>query len=242
MKAMGASKVASLGYSISPSSSAAAKSNSKYAVPTAGLEAVYTNTTVDFGTTDVGALVLGIKKSGADAALRRWMRTRTSRSRRVSTERRHDEGEVMAPATASNCSTSRRGTNRLRRSVFTQCGRQSRPRPKRPSSSRPTSRSTPATPASRTSAIYTGYVDCDLAIAGSGAGQEPRPKHIRRRPPQTRPRQAGDGLVCQPLDLSLETYGQPPTDELQLGMMRQERQVRASSSPRAAESRTGPAN
>ena len=41
----------------------------RFAVPAVGgLEAVYTNTTVDFGSTDVGPLVLGIKNAGADAA------------------------------------------------------------------------------------------------------------------------------------------------------------------------------
>ena len=68
MKAQGATKVASLGYGISPSSSEAAKSLNRFAVPAVGLEAVYTNTTVDFGSTDVGPLVLGIKNAGADAA------------------------------------------------------------------------------------------------------------------------------------------------------------------------------
>ncbi len=68
MKAQGAKKVAALGYGISPSSSASAKSMNRYAAPAVGLEAVYTNTTVDFGSTDVGPFVLGIKNAGADAA------------------------------------------------------------------------------------------------------------------------------------------------------------------------------
>ena len=68
MKAQGATKMASIGYGISPSSTAAAKSNSQYAAPAAGMQAVYTNTTVDFGSTDVSPIVLGIKNSGADAA------------------------------------------------------------------------------------------------------------------------------------------------------------------------------
>ena len=67
-KALGATKMASLGYGVSPSSTAAAKSNGKYAAPAAGLKSVYTNTTVDFGSTDVSPLVLGIKNSGADSA------------------------------------------------------------------------------------------------------------------------------------------------------------------------------
>jgi ABC-type branched-subunit amino acid transport system substrate-binding protein len=52
----------------SPSSSASAKSLQQYAASALGLDPVYTNTSVDFGTSDVGPLVLGIKKSGANAA------------------------------------------------------------------------------------------------------------------------------------------------------------------------------
>ena len=67
MKKLGAKKVAALAYGSSASSTASAKTLQDYAVPSVGLEAVYTNTSVDFGTSDVGPLVLGIKNSGADA-------------------------------------------------------------------------------------------------------------------------------------------------------------------------------
>ena len=49
-----------------------------------GLEPVYLNTSVDFGTTDVGPIVLGIKNSGADACTCRSTPTRTSPSCRAS--------------------------------------------------------------------------------------------------------------------------------------------------------------
>jgi branched-chain amino acid transport system substrate-binding protein len=67
MKKKGATKVAALAYGASASSVGSTKANQNYAVPAAGLEAVYTNTTVDFGSSDVAPLVLGIKNSGADA-------------------------------------------------------------------------------------------------------------------------------------------------------------------------------
>jgi branched-chain amino acid transport system substrate-binding protein len=67
MKKKGASKVAALAYGASASSSGSTKANQNYAVPAAGMDAVYTNTTVDFGSSDVAPLVLGIKNSGADA-------------------------------------------------------------------------------------------------------------------------------------------------------------------------------
>jgi branched-chain amino acid transport system substrate-binding protein len=67
MKKKGATKVGTVSYGASASSTAAAKNLQKYTVPKAGLEAAYTNTTVDFGTTDVGPLVLGMKNAGVDA-------------------------------------------------------------------------------------------------------------------------------------------------------------------------------
>jgi len=68
MKRLGGTKTATLAYGASASSTASATTLQQYAVPSQGLQAVYTNTSVDFGTSDVGPLVLGIKNSGADAA------------------------------------------------------------------------------------------------------------------------------------------------------------------------------
>jgi branched-chain amino acid transport system substrate-binding protein len=67
MKKMGATKVAALAHDIAPSSISSAENLQKYAVPEVGLKPVYTNTTVDWGSTDVGPQVLGIKNAGADA-------------------------------------------------------------------------------------------------------------------------------------------------------------------------------
>jgi branched-chain amino acid transport system substrate-binding protein len=66
MKQMGAKKVAAVGYGISPSSSESAKATETFGAKAQGLEGVYLNTAVDFGSTDVGPIVLGIKNSGAD--------------------------------------------------------------------------------------------------------------------------------------------------------------------------------
>jgi branched-chain amino acid transport system substrate-binding protein len=68
MKRLGATKVASVGYSASPSSSEAAKLTSDVAAPALGLKGVYVNNALDFGSTDVGPVVLGIKNSGANGA------------------------------------------------------------------------------------------------------------------------------------------------------------------------------
>lgn len=67
MKKAGAKNVGVVSYGASASSTAAAQKLQQYAVPAAGLKAAYTNTTVDFGTTDVGPLVLAMKNAGVDA-------------------------------------------------------------------------------------------------------------------------------------------------------------------------------
>jgi branched-chain amino acid transport system substrate-binding protein len=69
IKDRGGSKVAALAYGASAASTAAAKAIQEYGAPAVGLKAVYTNTSVDFGTSDVAPLVLGIKNSGADATV-----------------------------------------------------------------------------------------------------------------------------------------------------------------------------
>jgi branched-chain amino acid transport system substrate-binding protein len=70
MKQMGATKVAAVGYAVSPGSSLSAKAIESAGAEAAGLEGVYLNNTLEFGTTDVGPVALGIKNSGADAV---WM-------------------------------------------------------------------------------------------------------------------------------------------------------------------------
>jgi branched-chain amino acid transport system substrate-binding protein len=67
MKKAGAKNVGTVAYGQSASSTAAAEKLQQYAVPAAGLKAAYTNTTVDFGTTDVAPLVLAMKNAGVDA-------------------------------------------------------------------------------------------------------------------------------------------------------------------------------
>lgn len=65
-KRLGATKMASISYSASPSGTASVEAVQKYAAPEFGLEDAYTNTTLEFGTKDVQPIVLGIKNSGAD--------------------------------------------------------------------------------------------------------------------------------------------------------------------------------
>ncbi len=66
MKKLGVTKVGAIGYGVSPSSSETAKATVNYAAKASGLKPGYLNTAVDFGSTDVGPIVLGIKNSGSD--------------------------------------------------------------------------------------------------------------------------------------------------------------------------------
>jgi branched-chain amino acid transport system substrate-binding protein len=66
LKAAGAKKIGALAYGAASSSVASAKALMQYAVPGDGLDPVYTNTSIDFGSNDVGAPVLGLKNAGAD--------------------------------------------------------------------------------------------------------------------------------------------------------------------------------
>ena len=68
MKQAGAKKVAAVSYGASASSVASAQTLMDYAAPAQGLDPVYFNKAVEFGTSDVGPLGLGIKNAGADAA------------------------------------------------------------------------------------------------------------------------------------------------------------------------------
>jgi len=66
MKKFGVKKVASIGYGASPSSSETADATVNYAAKAQGLQPGYLNKTLDFGSTDIGPIVLGIKNSGSD--------------------------------------------------------------------------------------------------------------------------------------------------------------------------------
>jgi branched-chain amino acid transport system substrate-binding protein len=65
-KSIGATKVGAIGYGASPSSSLAAEESVESA-KAVGLQAGYLDTSLAFGTTDVGAIVQKIKASGTDA-------------------------------------------------------------------------------------------------------------------------------------------------------------------------------
>ncbi len=212
MKAQGAKKVASLGYGISPSSSEAAKSFNKYTVPSQGLDAVYTNTTVDFGSTDVSPLVLGIKNAGADAAFYAMNgNTNLAIAQGLKQNGVNMKAQLMATGYGQDL-LDQPIANQLGPSViFTQGWA-------------PVEAKTTATKqfqadlkkyANSTGVpdfgIYTGYIDCDLAILGL----KQQGKNLDQSTFADDLRKLGHvnpaGLNCQDLDISAANYGKSPS-------------------------------
>jgi len=66
MKDQGATKVAALGYGSSPSSAKAAENFHNHAAPAVGLDPVYLNTSLAFGTVDVSSVVLDLRNRQVD--------------------------------------------------------------------------------------------------------------------------------------------------------------------------------
>ncbi len=209
MKAMGASKVAVLAYGSSSSSTAAAENLQKFAVPAVpGMEAVYTNTTVDFGSTDVGPEVLGIKNSGADAIYLPLV----ANSNVAIVQGLAQNGVKMK----STVLATGYGQPLLDQPVSKTFG----PEVILAAGFAPVELKTKATKQFQADlkkvgysgvpdfGVQTGYITCDLAILGlEHAGNPPTRAAFA---PNLRKLGTYDqaGLACRPIDISLETYGQ----------------------------------
>ncbi len=211
MKKMGATKVAALAYGISASSTAAAENFQKFAVPAVpGLKAVYTNTTVDFGSTDVSPIVLGIKNSGADAAFYAMnANTNLAIAQGLVQNGVKMKAEMMATgygqALLDEPSVAQIGSDVL----FTQGWA-------------PVEAKTKATKLLQADlkkyadftgvpdfGIYTGYVDCDLMITGLKQQGQNLDQSTYADGLRALGKVNPAGLGCQPIDISAETYGKP---------------------------------
>jgi branched-chain amino acid transport system substrate-binding protein len=209
MQAMGGTKVAVLASGVSPSSSAAAQSLQRYAVPSVGMRAVYTNTSVDFGTTDVGPLVLGVKNSGADAIyLPLTADTNTAVVQGLAQNDVKPKSIIMAtgygqPLLDQPGVSQTFGPNVVMATTWA-----------------PVELKTTATKQFQADlkkvgytgvpdfGIYTGYIDCDLAILGlQTAGKTPTRQGFIDGLHKLGHFNPGGGLGCQDLDISLENYG-----------------------------------
>jgi ABC-type branched-subunit amino acid transport system substrate-binding protein len=209
MKKMGATKVAALAYGISPSSTASAVNLQKFAVPEVGLKAVYTNTTVDFGSTDVGPQVLGIKNAGADAIYLPLV----ANSNIAVVQGLAQNGVQMK----STILATGYGQQFLDQPVAATFG----PDVLLATGWAPVELKTKATKQFQADlkkyagftgvpdfGYYTGYITCDMAIVGlQHAGNPPTRAAFA---PSLRKLGTYDqaGLACHPIDISAATYGQ----------------------------------
>jgi ABC-type branched-subunit amino acid transport system substrate-binding protein len=212
MKALGVTKVASLGYSISPSSTAAAKSFAQNAAPALGLKSVYLNTTIDFGTTDVSPLVLGIKASGADGAFYAMdAETNLAISQGLVQNGVKMKAEILGAGYGQALLDEPVAAAITPDVIFSQAWA-------------PVEANTKATKQLQAdlkkygdytgvpdAGVYNGYVDCDLAILGlrqqgKTLDQATYSDDLRKLGHFN----PGDGLGCQDNDITAEHYGQAP--------------------------------
>jgi branched-chain amino acid transport system substrate-binding protein len=216
-KKLGATKIGSIGYGVSPSSTGVAKDTQKYAAPASGLDPVYLNTAVDFGTTDVGPIVLGLKNAGADAvylpldgntnlAIAQGLRQNGVEMKAVLMASGYGQAMLDSPITKTLDS----------REVVSQVYK-------------PAELSTdPAVKKFRADlkkyagisgvpdyGAYTGYIGCDLAITGIElAGKNPTQKGFIDGLHKLGTYKAAD-LTCAPVDISLENFGKTPSESCQ---------------------------
>jgi branched-chain amino acid transport system substrate-binding protein len=213
-KQLGATKMASVGYGISPSSSASAKANTQFVAPAVGMKGVYTNASVDFGSTDVSPIVLGIKNSGADAA---YYAMNANTNLAIAQGLLQNGVKMKAELMATGY-----GQGLLDQPISKQVGTEVI----MTQGWAPVELKTAATKELQANVkkyagysgvpdfgIYTGYTDCLLAIAGIQAqGKTLDPTTFAdatRGLGQINP----GNLSCQPLNLGAATYGKPnPTN------------------------------
>ncbi len=209
MKSLGATKIAAIGYGVSPSSSAAVKSLQEYAVPALGLDPVYTNTAVDFGTSDVGPLVLGMKNAGADGA---WYAMDLSTNLALAQGLIQNGVKMKAQLMATGY-----GHELLDQPVAKTLG----PDIVFTTGWAPVELKTKATKRFQADlakyadfsqvpdfGIYTGYIDCDLAILGlEQQGKDLDPTTYADALRSVGTYNAGGGLGCSNSSQSVETYG-----------------------------------
>jgi ABC-type branched-subunit amino acid transport system substrate-binding protein len=213
MKMAGATKAAVLAYGAASSSVSTAKAFMSYAVPALGLDPAYTNTTVDFGSSDVGPLVLGIQKAGAD-------------------------GVYLPMAAATNVAVAQglqqSGVNMKAVILATGYGQEFLDSP--PAKSLPASSffTVPDTPVEAKTAatkrfqadlkkyshfagvpdfgMYTGYILADFAIAGLQKAGNPPTRRGLIDGTHSLGMYDQAGLACQPVDVSLAGRGKTPKE------------------------------
>ena len=227
-KKLGATKIGSVGYGVSPSSSGVAKDTQKYAAPASGLKPVYLNTSVDFGTTDVGPIVLGLKNAGADAVyLPLDGNTNLAIAQGLQQNGVHMKAVLMASgygqAMLDSPITKTLNSADVVSQVYKPAELTNDPAVKKFRADLKKYGGITGVP---DYGAYTGYLSCDLAITGlQQAGKNPTQPGLHRRHPQARHLQGRrpdvPAVRHQPQELR-----EDPDEELPVLRHVQERQVR----------------
>jgi len=210
MKEMGAKKVAAVGYGASPSSSESAKATETFGADAQGLEGVYLNNTLEFGGTDVGPVVLGIKNSGADGL---YLPLDSDTNFAIVQGLQQNGVKMKANILATGYSQ-----DLLDQPI----AKTITPNDVMFSAYRPVELGGKAVKTFQSNlkkyegmtgvpdyGTYTGYIVCDMAILGlKNAGKNPTRQTFVDGIRKTNGGQYdGAGLLCKPIDLSYESFG-----------------------------------
>jgi ABC-type branched-subunit amino acid transport system substrate-binding protein len=216
-KKAGATKMGSVAYGVSPSSTGVAKDTQKYAAPASGLKPVYLNTAVDFGTTDVGPIVLGLKNAGADAvylpldgntnlAIAQGLQQNGVKMKAVVMASGYGQEMLDSPITKTLDSSD------MVSQVYKPAELASDPAVKKLRADLKKYSGMTGVP---DYGAYTGYIGCDLAITGmQQAGKNPTQKGFIDGLHKLGTYKAAD-LTCAPVDISLTNFGKTPEKSCQ---------------------------
>ena len=216
-KKLGATKIGSVGYGVSPSSTGVAKDTQKYAAPYSGLKPVYLNTSVDFGSTDVGPIVLGLKNAGADAvylpldgntnlAIAQGLQQNGVKMKAVMMASGYGQAMLDSPITKTLDSSD------VVSQVYKPAELASDPAVKQFRADLKKYAGITGVP---DYGAYTGYIACDMAITGIQlAGKNPTQKGFIDGLHNLGIYKSAD-LTCAPIDISLKNYGKTPAQSCQ---------------------------
>jgi branched-chain amino acid transport system substrate-binding protein len=216
-KKLGATKIGSVGYGVSPSSSGVARDTQKYAAPSSGLKPVYLNTSVDFGSTDVGPIVLGLKNAGADAvylpldgntnlAIAQGLQQNNVPMKAVLMASGYGQAMLDSPITKTLNSAD------IVSQIYKPAELKNDPAVKKFRADLKKYGGITGVP---DYGAHTGYLSCDLAITGlQQAGKNPTGQGFVDGIRNLGTYKAAD-LTCQPLDMSLKNFGKTPTRSCQ---------------------------
>jgi branched-chain amino acid transport system substrate-binding protein len=216
-KKLGATKIGSVGYGVSASSTGVARDTQKYAAKASGLKPVYLNTAVDFGTTDVGPIVLGLKNAGADAvylpldgntnlAIAQGLKQNGVEMKAVLMASGYGQAMLDSPITKTLDSAD------IVSQIYKPAELSKDPAVK---AFRADLKKYSGITGVPDYGAYTGYIACDLAITGlQQAGKNPTSRGFIDGIRGLGNYKAAD-LTCAPLRMGLDTFGKTVTNSCQ---------------------------